>query len=62
MKSKKTIHSNKIRFYEKITSNNKYGGHKARRLRALNGTFGPAGPCKTYDATERLLWAKANGY
>jgi len=35
-------------------SQNRYGGQKCVLIRALKGnTFGPAGPCRKYSASER---------
>jgi hypothetical protein len=30
-------------------SNNRWGGHRTRRLRTYGGKFGPAGPCYSYS-------------
>jgi len=38
---------------------NRFGGHRTQQIRGLRGgTYGPAGPCYTYSASERVALAE----
>jgi len=43
--------------------NNRWGGHRTNRLRALRGSkLGPANKGRTFTEAERMTWAKDHGY